>query len=298
MGRSLLVSTTSPEAALLESGPDDRYFDYCLEPYRPRRPWRGKLRSENLLWLSLEVAGAVDALRPPLLALRDSIGRDMTIWGVKWDGERLFWEIYVYDPQREEPRARVESVAEVLRPWVRLVPEVSAAVPYAMFSFDLDLETMARGTIPALNAYLTGEQGHAGRSYVVTADGIELDNTYRFMDPKREIEQLLPLVKASIFVDYGEPSRLSKVLMPELFACRKCCVAKKRRNDGIYFSGIAVEQLAFFLRRFEYPERIRDFVSRHEQRLDHLSFDVGIDYRTAADGASLAYPKTSFYGSL
>jgi hypothetical protein len=298
MVRSLLTPTTPLRVPLLESGPDDRYFDYCLEPYRPRRHWRGKLRSENLLWLSLDVGGALDALQPPLRALQEVLGRDMTVWGAKWDGSSLFWEVYVYDPEHEDPNTRVGAIARILQPWVRVVPTVAETVAHAMVSFDLDRQTIARSTIPEVNVYMTGEQGHAGRSYRVRADSVELENTYRFMDPKREIQQLLPLVKASIFVDYSDPSRLSKVLFPELFACRKACVAKKRRCDGIYFSGIAVEQLLFFLRRFSYPAPLCDFVSSNQSRLDHLSFDVGIDYGPGEGGAALAYPKTSFYGTL
>jgi hypothetical protein len=297
MARSLLHPAPPPDLPLLESGPDDRYFNYCLEPYRPRRSWRGKLRSENLLWLSLDVGGALDALQPPLRALQDALGRDMTVWGVKWDGTTLFWEIYVYDPEREDPATRVGAIARVLQPWLQVVPTVADTVPHAMVSFDLDRETAARGTIPDVNVYMTGEQGHAGRSYKVRAGSVELENTYRFMDPKREIRALLPLVKASVFIDYSDPSRLSKVLFPELFACAKVCVAKKRSRDGVYFSGIAVEQLLFFLRRFAYPAALRDFVTSHQSRLDHLSFDVGIDYCTDEAGA-VAYPKTSFYGTL
>jgi hypothetical protein len=297
MIRSLLPSPIS-RLPLLESTPDDRYFDYCLQPYRPRRNWRGKLRSENLLWASLAVGGALDALRPPLCALQDALGRDMTVWGVKWDGSTLFWEIYVYDPQREDPGTRVAAVAEVLRPWLRVLPSVAETVPYTMVSLDLDAPAIARGTIPEINLYLTGEQGHAGRSYKVRTDSMELENTYRFMDPKREIRELLPLVKASVFVDYSPPAQLSRVLIPELFACRKACVAKKRTCDGIYFSGIAVEQLLFFLKRFAYPAVLCEFVAQNQERLDHLLFDVGIDYRDGPDGTALAYRKTSFYGTL
>lgn len=286
-----------PAVPLLESGPDDRYFDYCLEPYRPRRPWRGKLRGENILWQSLGCGGALDALREPLLALQSSLGRDMTVWGTKWDGTRLFWEMYVYDPLKEEPAATVTSLTETLRPWLRVAPRVRESVPYVMVSFDLDVPTRARGTLDELNLYLTGEQGHAGRVYKVRDGDVELDNTYRFLSPKRDIAEVLPLLKASLFVDYSDPTRLSKVLIPELFACRRVCVAKKRRCDAVYFSGVSVGQLLYFLRRFSYPAPIVDFVAHHEPRFEHLLFDVGLDYRQAADG-SIVYPKTSFYGTL
>jgi hypothetical protein len=87
------------------------------------------------------------------------------------------------------------------------------------------------------------------------------------------------------------------VLIPELFACRRVCVAKKRRCDAVYFSGVAVGQLLYFLKRFSYPGPLVEFVERHQERFEHLLFDVGLDYRQGDDGA-IVYPKTSFYGTL
>lgn len=296
MALSLAELDARPAFALLECTADDRYFDYCLEPYRPRRTWRGKLRPENVLWQSLTAGKCLDALRPPLLAVQAALGRDMTVWGAKWDGARLFWEVYVYDPEKEDPQATLTGLAAAVAPWLTIAPQVRESVPYSMVSFDLDADVVARRRVDEVNLYLTGEAGHAGRSYKVSTNDSELDNTYRFLDAKREVDQVLTLIKSSLFADYSDPARLSKVLIPELFACRKICVAKKRRRDAIYFSGIAVSQLLFFLRRFGYPVRIVDFVARNEARLDHLSFDVGIDY-VQRDGA-VVYPKTSFYGTL
>ena len=194
-----LLEASALLTPLLESGPDDRYFDYCLEPYRPRRSWRGKLRSENLLWRSLAVGGALDGLRAPLCALQDTLGRDMTVWGVKWDGARLFWEIYVYDPDKEDPNATLGGLARALRPWLRLLPQPRESVPYQMVSFDLDASVVARGLIEEVNLYLTGGPGHAGRSYKARSEGaFELENTYRFLDAKREIDQILARVDEGI----------------------------------------------------------------------------------------------------
>jgi hypothetical protein len=297
VARSLLAPPTLGGLTLLESGPDDRYFDYCLEPYRPRRPWRGMLRGENLLWHSLALGGALDPLRAPLLALQGSLGPDMTVWGIKWDGARLFWEMYIYDSLKEEPAATVSSLAATLAPWLRFVPSVPESVPYVMVSFDLDPAIAARGTVDELNLYLTGEQGQAGRVYKVRGGEAELENTYRFLPPKTEITQILPLIKASLFVDFSDPARLSRILIPELFACRKICVAKKRRCDAIYFSGVPAGQLLFFLRRFQYPAPLVEFLAHHQDRFEHLLFDIGLDYRQGPDGGIL-YPKTSFYGTL
>ncbi len=284
---------------LLPSGPGDRFFDYCLQPYAPRRSPRGKLRSENLLWYSLAEAGLLEQARPPLLALQQALGRDMLVWGAKHNGIRMFWEFYVYDPRKEDPAATVAGLRDVLAPWLQLTPNVRESVPYMMVSFDLDAEILARGRIDELNLYLTGSPLHEGRSYKVFADRpAELDNFYRFLEPKREIDTVLPLLTSSMWVDYeSDPAMLAKVLMPSFFACRRVCVAKKRHRDGIYFSGIDVDQLAEFLRRFDYPVDLRRFLKTHREAFEHIYFDVGIDYQPDGRGG-LDYPKTSFYGTL
>jgi hypothetical protein len=283
---------------LAHSTAEDAYHDYCLEPYTPRRPWADKYRSENLLFHSLLVGGADAALEPPLRAVQSALGRDLTVWGVKWDGARLWWELYFYDPQKEDPNATVQSLAKVLAPWARITPAVDEAWPYMMASFDLDPKTIERGTIDAVHLYLTGEAGHAGRAYEVTEAGRELTNTYRFLEAKREVDQVLSLVKASVFVDWSRRDTLSKVIPPELWACKKICVSKKRRADAVYFSGITVEQLLWFLRRFAYPAPLVEFVHRHSARFEHLFFDVGIDYRWDAATDRLVTVKSSYYGTL
>ena len=253
----------APSFPLARVAPGDRWFDYCLEPYRPRRPPAGKLRAENLLWYSLELAGLLDAARPPLEALQRSLGRDMTVFGVKTDGQRLFWELYLYDPRKEDPRATVAGLRETLAPWLELRPPVRESTPYMMVSFDLDADILARGRVDELNLYLTGTEDHAGRSYVVREDGLELANTYRFLSPKRDIDTVLSLLTSSAFVDYdAAPTTLAEVLIPELFACKKVCVAKKRTHDGVYFSGVDVDQLLWLLRRFPYPPALVAFAER------------------------------------
>ncbi|RLB51473.1 MAG: hypothetical protein DRJ42_16765 [Deltaproteobacteria bacterium] len=274
----------------------DRYFDYCLEPYRPRRPWKGKLRSENLLFHSLTVGGAQDALTEPLRAIQGHVGRDLTVWGIKWDGAALFWELYFYDPQKEAPEATLSSITKAMAPYFTITPAIDEATPYVMASFDVRAENRG-GSVDTVNLYLTGEEAHAGRSYSVSRGRSELENTYRFMPPKTEIDEVLSLLEASVFVDYKDPRTLSRVLIPELFACKKICVSKKRDRDAIYFSGIDVDQLLFFFERFSYPDELVGFVREQKESFEHLYFDVGVDYRRGPDGA-LEYPKTSYYGTL
>jgi hypothetical protein len=83
-------------------------------------------------------------------------------------------------------------------------------------------------------------------------------------------------------------------LLPELRDCQTICVANKQDHDCVYFSGVDVVQLGFFLRRLQYPAQVIEFVEENRPMLDHLLFDVGIDYRTA--GSDVVFLKSGYFG--
>lgn len=293
---STLPTGTSDPRALPESTPEDRYFDYCLQPYDPLRDPRGKLRSESLLWNSLDVAMAPRSLDNLLSAVQQAAGRDMTVFGIKHCEGRLWWELYFYDRQKEDTAVTATSMLGTVRPWLQTDLRPQETVPYFMFSFDLHPRSAEGGVLDVLNYYLPYYEVQGGRSYKLSASGLEMDNVYRFLHPKLEIREILHDIRQSVFVDYTRVS-LAKVLLPELVDCNRICVAKKRFADAVYYSGIDVDQLLFFLRFLRYPSAIVEFVEQRRRRLDHLRFDVGIDYTMRPDG-SITMTKSSYYGTL
>jgi len=68
-----------------------------------------------------------------------------------------------------------------------------------MVSFDLDGPTLDRGQVDQVDLYLTGTPEHAGRAYAAVGDPATFDlrNSYRFLDPKREID-ILPRWRALV----------------------------------------------------------------------------------------------------
>ncbi len=274
----------------------DRYFDYCLQPYDPLRDPRGKLRSESLLWNSLDVAGAPPSLDEALRAIQGSAGRDMTVCGIKHHEGRIWWELYFYDRLKEDAAVRADSIITTVAPWFRVRPRPRETVPYFMFSFDLHPQTAAGGSVDVVNLYLPYYEVQGGRSYKLSEERLEMDNVYRFLHPKLEIREILHEIRQSVFVDFNRVS-LARMLIPELIDCNRICVAKKRFADAVYYSGIDVGQLLFFLRRFGYPAAIEEFVAQHRGVLDHLRFDVGIDYTMQPDG-SVTMTKSSYYCTL
>jgi hypothetical protein len=57
---------------------------------------------------------------------------------------------------------------------------------------------------------------------------------------------------------------------------------------------VDVSQLLFFLRRLDYPGEIVGLVEENRGQLDHLLYDVGIDYRV--EGADVRILKSGYYG--
>jgi hypothetical protein len=284
------------ERALIYTTGEDRFFDYCLQPYDPLRRPEAKLRSEALLWNSLDVAGAPPVLDEALRAIQCRAGRDMTVCGIKHQEGRLWWELYFYDRLKEDANVRASAIIDTVAPWFRIAPRPRETVPYFMFSFDVHPETASGGRVDVVNLYLPYYQVQGGRSYKLSVDRLEMDNVYRFLHPKTEIRQILHDIRQSVFVDYSRVP-LSRVLLPELIDCNRICVAKKRFADAVYYSGIDVCQLLFFLRTLGYPPPIIAFVEAQRGQLDHLRFDVGIDYTMRPDG-TLVMTKSSYYCTL
>jgi len=277
--------------------PGDMQFDYCLWPYKPLAPTAGKLRSSTLLWQSFDALGAPPRLGEMVRAVRDGIGPLKTVWGLKQKGDAYSWELYFYDYERLERQVSIERVLGALAPYAPSALTLSPKRPYFMFSIDLDAE-LGRGEreIEEISVYLGNPSGHvsSGLSYQLTRSGLRFDNLYYFFDAKENWEDIVGKVAASAHVDL-DGLDISSILWPELADhCGVVVVANKKYNDGIYFSRIPVDPLIWFTERLGYPAAIRDFLVSHRDRLDHMLYDVGIDYRMV-DGR-LEILKSAYYG--
>ncbi len=169
---------------------------------------------------------------------------------------------------------------------------------YFMFSIDIDNRLLA-GTrsLDRINMYIgnPGSNVSSGISYSLTRQGRKLENLYYFFDPKCHREDIIGKICCSAFI---EPERIDidSILLPELRECGTICLANKQHNDCIYFSGINVDQLIRFLQRFGYPAEITSFAVANRSRLDHLLYDVGIDYRIGIHGVEVL--KSGYYGTF
>jgi hypothetical protein len=271
-------------------------LDFCLWEYPPAAAPAGKLRSVNLLFHSLEVAGVGEECFRLVDLLREGIGMAKTVFGVKWIGNRLGWEYYFYDYRRRQRTRSISRVVEAMRPLVACEVPVDEGLPYFMFSIDANPSVVSGGgPLDEIHLYVgnVGSAVSSGMCYSLTRRATVLENFYFFFDARTQMEEIRRKTGCSAYVDAAKV-RLDQILWPELTSCRVIVVANKKENDAVYFAGIDIDQLFFFLKRMRYPAPLVSFVERHRPDLDHLRYDVGIDYRM--EGGELVFLKSGYYG--
>ena len=280
------------------TSPDDPYLNYCLWPYEPLAQTEDKLRSVCLL---LETFAYMDILQQGtdrIQSIQDYFGSFKTVWGVKQTETGLSWEYYFYDYARRE---RLISATDVLRCFgdqIKTLPTivVDELIPYFMCSVESDLSALIENRVPeAINIYIgnPGSQVSSGLSYVITDDSKTYGSLYSFFNAKTQVADIRAKINCSVFSQLNE-KLFGNILIPALVDCTTICIANKGKCDTIYFSEINVQQLLYFLRRFDFPLELHRTISELAPRLDHLRFDVGFDF--VVEDATLVILKTGFYG--
>lgn len=277
---------------------EDRFYNYCLWEYEPPTSPLNKFRAATLLYHSFEYAGIDGRAYQIVQSIRDAFGPLNTVWGAKWNGSELTWEFYFYDYRRRDRERSISRLLQAIKPHVPCELAVNEHLHYFMFSIDID-QRLVTGTreLDKINLYIgnVGSTVSSGISYALTKEGRRLDNIYFFFDPKQQQDDIIGKICCSAFI---EPRQIdiSDILLPKLSDCSTICLANKQHNDCIYFSGITVDQLIWFLNRLQYPAEIREFIMVNRAKLDHLLYDVGIDYRMEPDGLKIL--KSGYYGTF
>ena len=273
------------------SAESDLLYDYILKPYEPRAEQVGKLRSVTVLQETFALAG-VDREGAALVAqIRRRLGEFRTVWGVKLDasGSLRGWELYFYDWTRVHADLSVSNLVEILEPCVNVDAREARPLPWHMVSVEFSADDLRnRGTVP-LRVYIDM------RSYELRGEQLRFENIYTFHDPRREIDDVLHRLRASVYLDV-QRENLAEFIPPALFRCEKMCVANKREGDGLYFSRVDTDAFVGFLRARNYPAELVAWVDAEKRRLNHLLWDVGIDFTRVGQRAVIR--KSGFYGSF
>lgn len=274
----------------------DKFFNYALWSYEPVQSLENRLRSSNLLYESFDAAGVDRRFFDLVSRIRDAVGPLHTVWGVKRQGDREYWEFYFYDYRRRERERSLSAVLDAIKPLVpcRIAPNENTF--YFMFSLDITEEIFTRGLEEA-HLYIgnPGSSVSSGICYSVAPERTRLENIYFFFDARAQLSEIAAKIVCSAHID-TKTIGIDQVLRPELRDCRTICVANKQQNDCIYFAGIGFDQFLFFLRLMNYRADLVAFVEKNRAKLDHLEFDVGLDYRM--EEGKLVVLKSGYYGTF
>lgn len=276
--------------------PQDAYYNYCWWPYEPVSSTADKLRPSSLLNHSFTHAQVALRARQVTRVLQESLGEFRTVYGIKQAEGRLSWEFYFYDYDRREREVSITRVLDALASVLPCDLQVNERLPYFMFSLELTAaHWVGQKPLEEVHMYVgnPGSIVSSGIAYKITRNETRLENFYFFFDAHEQLQDAAAKIFCSPRID---PSRIApeEILRPELVDCHTICVANKPLADTVYFSGVRIDQLRFFLRWLDYPADLRAFVEQHRSRLDHLLFDVGFDF--TSDGTNIEIQKSGYYG--
>ncbi|MGA2832475.1 MAG: hypothetical protein ABSE55_05330 [Terracidiphilus sp.] len=272
----------------------DKFYNYALWPYAPTLSLANRLKPSNLLLESWDAAGVDRRFFDLIPLLRQAIGEFHTVFGVKQQRSRTWWEFYFYDYRRRERERSLTRVLEALRPLAPSTLTPNENIFYFMFSIDITEEIFTRG-IDEAHLYIgnPGSSVSSGISYSLTSTGTKFENIYFFFDARNQLQDTAAKIACSAHIDTRKIA-IDEILRPELRVCKTICVANKQENDCVYFAGIGFDQFLFFLRWMRYRAELIAFLEENRTKLDHLDFDVGFDYRM--DGDKLTVIKSGYYG--
>lgn len=273
----------------------DLFYDFCLWEYQPAASRTNKFRSVNLLYNSFNIAGMPAGIFELVQTIRRGFGFFNTVWGVKHIEGELRWEYYFYDYRRRERERSITKLLGIIRPFIRCEIKVNENFHYFMFSIDITGDLLSgRRDLDEIHMYIgnPGSTVSSGICYSLTSMGTRLENFYFFFDAEKQNDDILDKAFCSAYIDNSV--NVDQVFWPEMRNCKIIVVANKQGNDAIYFSGIDVDQLIYFLKRMEYPPGITSFVEENREKLDHMHYDAGFDYRM--EKGDMVILKSGYYG--
>jgi len=274
----------------------DLFNDFCLWSYQPQATFENKFRSINLLFNSFEFMALDKGYNDLVGAIRSGMGEFQTVWGAKKLGNDLYWELYFYDYRRRERTRSIAKLLKTISPYLKYNIPFNEDLHYFMFSIDLNASSLSGARkLDEIHMYIgnPGSSVSSGICYSLKEDGTRLENFYFFFDAKKEMEDIIAKTICSAHVDFTKIG-IDYIILPELKKCKVIVIANKQANDSIYFSGINIDQLIFFLKKMGYPKTIVSFAEKNRGMLDHMLYDVGFDYRMKDD--KLIVLKSGYYG--
>jgi hypothetical protein len=263
-------------AVTMENGERILGRSYIGENYEPLTSSERNYDSFEFFQEILEVTGNTK-LKRIAVALRNRLGHHNTIWGTKVpnrDGGVVEFELYwAIDGDSTFVPVPTE-VASTLRPWVdmnssgcdlNMLDDLVRNDALSMFSIDIDATLLETGRVNKINVYLEYPNGAAyfrSKAFECSLDRFELSNVYTGFEIAEDAV-VNAHAKSSVHYPYNALKSyadcilrrpdLSSNFISSVYPLRPLMICHASKSfpsrDGMYFSGIDVDQLHFFLSR-------------------------------------------------
>ena len=277
-------------------------FDFIMDSYPMSADPTGRPTSLDMF---LATVPADSQHRSTFAELADSLigtlGPDRTVWGLKLDDTGVSWELYFYPHRREDadsPASFFEGARSTFESLVGWDAPRSIPKNANLISFEFRIDEAGVSIPRELDIY----HDVAGRSGMIVAyqlnrDIYRLKNTYEVFRLPDEADLLRARLDSSRYA-YPENAGVAGdhwiSAIESLRSCDLVWCSYKPDRDGVYAGRVDVSDLDEFLARYGYPQHLQDWVRGHLDQLDHLRYDIGMDY-TIHDG-QIQVHKTGFYG--
>lgn len=253
--------------------------DFCLMPYPCPQVDAPRAQSVEVLLASfaqMDVLAEGQALLDRLLA---RMGPQCTVWGVKNapDSDELWWEFYFYRRDHTPDALCLDYVRDIFQPLVidaRPPPDLA----WTFFSLEVRKEHLLGRAPIAVTMYQEG----LDLSWKVRGAELELGNHYQHFLVDGEMPEFLMALRTSVHAP-RHPKTLARLVPPQLiYGAWRVWLARKQRADTIYFQRIGPMQAVWMMRKHGWPQPMCDSMETLAPALQHVRFDLGIDFCRAA----------------
>lgn len=295
------LTVADPPIAPIEDPPVT--IDFIMNVFPMAADPTGRPTSLDLLQAALPVGGSDRRAWDRIVdSMRSELGLERTVWGIKFDGTSLLWELYFC----EHPRPPTPDVHGYFDDIARGFSRVGAwSAPWGlpltakMVSFEFTIDEGGRIDGPdSVDVYQKSEpRENVWLSYRLTTRDRSLRNSYQTHDLPTDQDGLIAWFRESRFATPDFPDGGADYWLDYIGGLDSCIgswCARKPECDGIYLRRTHPRDLERFLADHGYPPHLREWVGRHVDQLDHLRFELSFNY-TVHDGV-VNIDKTGFYG--
>jgi len=254
-----------------------------------------KIKSSNILINSFTNTKYEDMFLNILNKFKD----DKLLWSIKNINNNIEWELYF-----QRNLVNLHNSKEKLKKYFDFPISHLESINHFIWSVNInDFSFKEINLYTLFDAEKFGDYLHFG-AFSYSYDGINYEhqsNYYAWKESLKNINRIKDNIYSSFFGFNGK--NMEDIIIPEFLEWYKNDVSKhgiwisnKKYCDSIYYQSLNVDMLIIFLKKFNYPQNQIGFLEDNKNNLDHLLYDVAIDYKV--ENKKFKIIKTGYYGTI